>query len=48
LIIAETASKVSQDRRVQEVVQRIYERENKIKNKLSTMRIAKRYEELQN
>ena len=39
-------SKIANSRKVKEVIQRIYERENKIKTKLSNLRLAKHYEEV--
>ena len=42
----QSLNKFVNSRKVQDVVQRIYERENKIKNKLTNMRMAKRFEEV--
>jgi hypothetical protein len=42
----QSLDKFVNSRKVQDVVQRIYERESKIKSKLTNMRMAKRFEEV--
>jgi hypothetical protein len=42
----QSLDKFVNSRKVQDVVQRIYERESKIKSKLTDMRMAKRFEEV--
>jgi len=39
-------TKFTANRKVQEVIKRIYERENKIKRKLSTLKMVQMYEEV--